>query len=97
MRIRGGSSLPMTWPMRIIREVQPSSAMDALDYGCGTGLVTLRLPAAGQDHCWSGTARRGCSACWRQRQKSSIFTKCADPPGRFLSTVEHWSGNSIWS
>lgn len=27
----------------IIREVQPSSAMDALDYGCGTGLVTLRL------------------------------------------------------
>jgi ubiquinone/menaquinone biosynthesis C-methylase UbiE len=27
----------------IIREVQPTSAMDALDYGCGTGLVTLRL------------------------------------------------------
>ena len=27
----------------IIREAQPSSAMDALDYGCGTGLVTLRL------------------------------------------------------
>ncbi len=27
----------------IIREVRPSSAMDALDYGCGTGLVTLRL------------------------------------------------------
>ena len=27
----------------IIREVQPSFAMDALDYGCGTGLVTLRI------------------------------------------------------
>ncbi len=27
----------------IIREVRPSSGMDALDYGCGTGLVTLRL------------------------------------------------------
>jgi len=27
----------------IIREVQPTSVMDALDYGCGTGLVTLRL------------------------------------------------------
>jgi len=27
----------------IIREAQPTSAMDALDYGCGTGLVTLRL------------------------------------------------------
>jgi 2-polyprenyl-3-methyl-5-hydroxy-6-metoxy-1,4-benzoquinol methylase len=27
----------------IIREAQPSSTMDALDYGCGTGLVTLRL------------------------------------------------------
>ncbi len=27
----------------IIRETQPLSAMDALDYGCGTGLVTLRL------------------------------------------------------
>jgi len=27
----------------IIREVKPSAAMDALDYGCGTGLVTLRL------------------------------------------------------
>jgi ubiquinone/menaquinone biosynthesis C-methylase UbiE len=27
----------------ITREVRPSSAMDALDYGCGTGLVTLRL------------------------------------------------------
>jgi ubiquinone/menaquinone biosynthesis C-methylase UbiE len=27
----------------IIREVRPSAAMDVLDYGCGTGLVTLRL------------------------------------------------------
>lgn len=27
----------------IIREVRPSTSMDALDYGCGTGLVTLRL------------------------------------------------------
>jgi ubiquinone/menaquinone biosynthesis C-methylase UbiE len=27
----------------IIREAQPSSTMDALDYGCGTGLVTLRI------------------------------------------------------
>jgi len=27
----------------IIREAQPTSSMDALDYGCGTGLVTLRL------------------------------------------------------
>lgn len=27
----------------IIREAKPSSTMNALDYGCGTGLVTLRL------------------------------------------------------
>lgn len=27
----------------IIREVGPSGNMDALDFGCGTGLVTLRL------------------------------------------------------
>ncbi len=27
----------------IIREARPTSVMDALDYGCGTGLVTLRL------------------------------------------------------
>ncbi len=27
----------------IIREAQPSKEMDALDFGCGTGLVTLRL------------------------------------------------------
>lgn len=27
----------------IIREIRPTQDMDALDYGCGTGLVTLRL------------------------------------------------------
>jgi ubiquinone/menaquinone biosynthesis C-methylase UbiE len=27
----------------IIREIRPSRDMDALDFGCGTGLVTLRL------------------------------------------------------
>jgi 2-polyprenyl-3-methyl-5-hydroxy-6-metoxy-1,4-benzoquinol methylase len=27
----------------IIREVSPTGEMDALDFGCGTGLVTLRL------------------------------------------------------
>lgn len=27
----------------IIREIAPTQGMDALDYGCGTGLVTLRL------------------------------------------------------
>jgi ubiquinone/menaquinone biosynthesis C-methylase UbiE len=27
----------------IIREIAPTHDMDALDYGCGTGLVTLRL------------------------------------------------------
>jgi 2-polyprenyl-3-methyl-5-hydroxy-6-metoxy-1,4-benzoquinol methylase len=27
----------------IIREIAPTHEMDALDYGCGTGLVTLRL------------------------------------------------------
>ncbi len=27
----------------IIREVRPAKEMDALDFGCGTGLVTLRL------------------------------------------------------
>jgi 2-polyprenyl-3-methyl-5-hydroxy-6-metoxy-1,4-benzoquinol methylase len=27
----------------IIREVRPSGEMDVLDFGCGTGLVTLRL------------------------------------------------------
>lgn len=27
----------------IIREIRPTHDMDALDYGCGTGLVTLRL------------------------------------------------------
>ena len=27
----------------IIREVGPSREMDVLDFGCGTGLVTLRL------------------------------------------------------
>jgi len=27
----------------IIREIKPTQDMDALDYGCGTGLVTLRL------------------------------------------------------
>jgi len=27
----------------IIREIKPTRDMDALDYGCGTGLVTLRL------------------------------------------------------
>ncbi len=27
----------------IIREARPSGEMEALDYGCGTGLVTLRL------------------------------------------------------
>jgi ubiquinone/menaquinone biosynthesis C-methylase UbiE len=27
----------------IIREIKPTREMDALDYGCGTGLVTLRL------------------------------------------------------
>jgi ubiquinone/menaquinone biosynthesis C-methylase UbiE len=27
----------------IIREINPTRDMDALDYGCGTGLVTLRL------------------------------------------------------
>lgn len=27
----------------IIREIMPTQDMDALDYGCGTGLVTLRL------------------------------------------------------
>ncbi len=27
----------------IIREAAPASNMDALDFGCGTGLVTLRL------------------------------------------------------
>ncbi len=27
----------------IIREARPSSGMEALDFGCGTGLVTLRL------------------------------------------------------
>src|SRR5512142_877659 len=27
----------------IIREAAPAAGMDALDFGCGTGLVTLRL------------------------------------------------------
>jgi len=27
----------------IIREAAPSAGMDALDFGCGTGLVTLRI------------------------------------------------------
>jgi len=27
----------------IIREIKPTRDMDALEYGCGTGLVTLRL------------------------------------------------------
>jgi len=27
----------------IIREIKPTREMDALDYGCGTGLVTIRL------------------------------------------------------
>lgn len=27
----------------LIREIKPTRHMDALDYGCGTGLVTLRL------------------------------------------------------
>ncbi|MDP2815869.1 MAG: hypothetical protein Q8O19_04240 [Rectinemataceae bacterium] len=27
----------------IIREIAPTQDMDALDYGCGTGLVTLKL------------------------------------------------------
>lgn len=27
----------------LLRELEPSSTMDALDYGCGTGLVTLRF------------------------------------------------------